>query len=99
MPRYEYRNIAPTPDAEKTFTQWIDQLDRDFTSADPERRSIVVRDALHQLYLGRPYEAPDPSRHDAGGGEKRQDTHFLRHDQECRACLAGRKRHGNLHPQ
>ena len=64
MPRYEYRNIAPTPDAEKTFTAWIDQLDRDFTSADPERRSVVVRDALHQLYLGRPYEAPDPSRHD-----------------------------------
>src|SRR5512140_1346409 len=64
MPRYEYRNIKPTADAERTFTEWIEQLDRDFESADAERRSVVVRDALHQLYLGRPYEAPDPSRHD-----------------------------------
>src|SRR5262245_35991461 len=26
MPRFEYRNLAPTPRAEKAFLQWIEQL-------------------------------------------------------------------------
>ena len=30
MQRYEYRNIAPTPPAEKAFLEWIDQLDAAF---------------------------------------------------------------------
>ena len=64
MPRYEYRNIMPSADAERAFTDWIAQLDGDFNDADPDKRSITVRNALHQLYLGRPYEAPDPARHD-----------------------------------
>ena len=59
MPRYEYRNLKPQPDAEKLFLGWIDWLDQQFTNRDPEHRSGVVRDALHQLYLGRPYAAPD----------------------------------------
>ncbi len=54
----------PTAEAERAFTEWINQLDRDFESADIEKRSLLVRDALHQLYLGRPYEPPDTSRHD-----------------------------------
>jgi acetyltransferase-like isoleucine patch superfamily enzyme len=58
MPRYEYRNLNPHPDAEKAFTSWIEQLDREFMNRDPEHRSVVVRDALHQLYLGRPYKPP-----------------------------------------
>ena len=58
MPRYEYRPIKPTPVAEKRFLEWIERLDREFTSRDPEHRSDVVRDTLHELYLGRPYEAP-----------------------------------------
>jgi acetyltransferase-like isoleucine patch superfamily enzyme len=58
MPRYEYRPIHPTPEAEKCFLAWIDQLDKEFADRDPERRSDVVRDALHQLYLERPYAAP-----------------------------------------
>src|SRR5262249_51341316 len=60
MPRYEYRNINPRPDAEKAFLQWIEQLDQEFMNRDPEHRSIVVRDALHRLYLGRPSQAPAP---------------------------------------
>jgi acetyltransferase-like isoleucine patch superfamily enzyme len=60
MPRYEYRNLNPTPDAERAFTTWIDAVDREFMNRDPEHRSLVVRDALHELYLGRPYAAPDP---------------------------------------
>jgi acetyltransferase-like isoleucine patch superfamily enzyme len=59
MPRYEYRAISPTPAAEKAFLTWIDRLDQEFMNRDPEHRSLVVRDALHQLYLGRPYSAPN----------------------------------------
>src|SRR5438067_6271533 len=62
MPRYEYRNLAPTPDAEKAYIAWIDKLDAEFTAnSDYEHRSIVVRDALHELYLDRPYTAPQPA--------------------------------------
>src|SRR5258708_1019501 len=61
MPRYEYRDLRPIPAAEKAFLEWIAQLDRYFTNRDPEHRSTVVRDALHQLYLGRPYAAPNAS--------------------------------------
>ena len=61
MPRYEYRALKPVPAAEKAFLAWIDELDRKFTNRDPELRSDVVREALHELYLGRPYAAPDPS--------------------------------------
>jgi acetyltransferase-like isoleucine patch superfamily enzyme len=59
MPRYEYRNLAPMPEAEKTFLEWIEWLDSEFKNPDPAHRSVVVRDALHQLYLGKPYSAPD----------------------------------------
>jgi acetyltransferase-like isoleucine patch superfamily enzyme len=58
MPRYEYRLLNPTPAAEQAFTRWIEQLDREFMNRDPGHRSDVVRNALHELYLGRPYAAP-----------------------------------------
>ena len=58
MPRYEYRVINPVPAAEKSFMDWIAQLDAEFANRDPEHRSNVVREALHQLYLGRPYATP-----------------------------------------
>jgi acetyltransferase-like isoleucine patch superfamily enzyme len=61
MPRYEYRNLSPSTGAEKTFLDWIDQLDSQFADRDPDRRSIIVRDALHELYLGRPYSPFGPS--------------------------------------
>jgi len=60
MPRYDYRVLKPTPAAERVFVEWIDKLDQEFTNRDPEHRSNIVRDALHQLYLGRPYASPDP---------------------------------------
>ena len=59
MPRFEYRAISPTSAAEKAFLAWIDRLDQEFMNRDPDHRSAAVRDALHQLYLGRPYSAPD----------------------------------------
>ena len=61
MPRYEYRVLNPIPAAEKSFLQWIESLDHEFMNRDPEHRSVVVRDALHQLYLGRPYAEPNAS--------------------------------------
>jgi len=61
MPRYEYRPLKPTPAAERVFMEWIDKLDEEFTNRGPEHRSNVVREALHQLYLGRRYASPEPS--------------------------------------
>jgi len=61
MPRYEYRVLNPSPAAEKSFQDWIDQLDSEFMNRDPEHRSNVVCEALHQLYLGRSYAAPQGS--------------------------------------
>lgn len=58
MPRYEYRNIMPMPAAEKSFLSWVDFLDSEFINADPLHRSEVVRNTLHELYLGKPYAAP-----------------------------------------
>lgn len=55
MPRYEYRNLMPTGPAELTFLAWIELLDAEFRNPDAERRSDVVRDALHELYLGKPH--------------------------------------------
>jgi acetyltransferase-like isoleucine patch superfamily enzyme len=60
MPRYEYRPINPTPEAQKSFLQWLERLDQEFGNRDPEHRSQVVRDTLHELYLGKPYAAPAP---------------------------------------
>jgi acetyltransferase-like isoleucine patch superfamily enzyme len=59
MSRTEYRNIGPTPEAQKIFVEWIDHLDSEFQNRDPEHRSEVVRNTLHQLYLGKPYSAPE----------------------------------------
>jgi hypothetical protein len=61
MPRYEYRNLQPTPQANDVFLKWIERLDAEFADKDPEHRSDVVREALHEIYLGRPYAPPSGS--------------------------------------
>jgi acetyltransferase-like isoleucine patch superfamily enzyme len=61
MPRYEYRALRPIPAAEKRFLEWIQRLDEQFSDRDVEHRSVVVRNTLHELYLGRPYA--DPGEH------------------------------------
>jgi acetyltransferase-like isoleucine patch superfamily enzyme len=58
MPRFEYRDLRPIPAAEKAFLDWIQKLDSEFSNRDVEHRSKVVREALHELYLGRPYAEP-----------------------------------------
>ena len=60
MPRYEYRPLMPTPQAEKVFLDWIEALDHEFSRRDPQRSSDVVRDALYGLYLGAPHPSPGP---------------------------------------
>src|SRR3954469_3166450 len=67
MPRYEYRKLEQLPDATKAFDEWIEHLDREFANKDVTHRSEVVRDVLHELYLGRPYQAP---RHGASLAEQ-----------------------------
>ena len=57
MPRYEYRNLHP--EAEKSFLAWIEHLDKEFANPDFDHRCDTVRDALHQIYLGRPYVPED----------------------------------------
>jgi len=59
MPRFEYRDLRPIPAAEKAFLDWIQKLDKEFSNRDVEHRCKVVREALHELYLGRPYAEPD----------------------------------------
>jgi acetyltransferase-like isoleucine patch superfamily enzyme len=58
MARYEDRSLQPTPAAEKAFLEWVDSLDKQFLNHDADHRSSVVRDALHQLYLGKRYTPP-----------------------------------------
>jgi acetyltransferase-like isoleucine patch superfamily enzyme len=61
MPRYEYRKLMPLPDAEKAFDSWLSWLDQQFSNKDIDHRSEIVRDVLHDIYLGRPYAPPAAS--------------------------------------
>ena len=61
MPRYEYRKLKPLPAAEKSFDAWLQKLDEQFSNPDIEHRSLVVRNTLHEIYLGRPYADPGPN--------------------------------------
>lgn len=58
MPRYEYRNLQPTPEANEIFLRWIERLDSEFSRKDPEHSSEVVRETLYEIYLGRSYASP-----------------------------------------
>ena len=60
MPRYEYRHLNPLPVAAEAFDRWVAQLDEQFANRDINHRSEVVRDTLHELYLGEPYADPAP---------------------------------------
>src|ERR1700721_2376307 len=56
MARYQYRELKPTPEGEEVFRRWINHLDEEFTRHRESRlRGEIVRDALHQIYLGRPH--------------------------------------------
>jgi acetyltransferase-like isoleucine patch superfamily enzyme len=56
MARYEYRDLKPTAEAEELYRRWLCHLDEEFTRHKESRlRGEIVRDALHQIYLGRPH--------------------------------------------
>jgi acetyltransferase-like isoleucine patch superfamily enzyme len=56
MPRTTYRDLKPTAEAEAAFCRWITHLDTEFTRhRNVDIRSEIVRDELHQLYLGKPH--------------------------------------------
>ncbi len=46
----------PAPEAEELYRRWLQFLDDEFVRhSSPVLRSEIVRDQLHQLYLGRPH--------------------------------------------
>jgi acetyltransferase-like isoleucine patch superfamily enzyme len=48
----------PAPEAEEVYRRWLQFLDDEFVRhSSQERRNEIVRDQLHQLYLGRPHGA------------------------------------------
>lgn len=50
MPVFTYRDLRPTPDAERLYTEWLATLDAHFTRETTyEARSEIVRDTLHHL--------------------------------------------------
>ena len=56
MARYQYRDVKPTAEAEDLYRRWLCHLDEEFTRhRDPRLRGELVRDSLHQIYLGRPH--------------------------------------------
>lgn len=56
MSNEQYRELKTLPEAEAGYRRWIAHLDEEFTHhRKPELRSEIVRDQLHQLYLGRPH--------------------------------------------
>ena len=56
MPRFEYRPLMPSHEAEETFLSWIEELDEQFANKDINHRSEVVRDSLTEIYLGQQTE-------------------------------------------
>ena len=55
MPVFHYRDLHPSPEAERLYTDWLAALDTAF-SANPsyETRSAIVRDALLTLHHPQP---------------------------------------------
>lgn len=50
------REWKPTPEAEGLYRRWLAYLNEQFThNQGAEQRAEVVRDELHQIYLGRPH--------------------------------------------
>ena len=91
MPRYEYRDLHPIPAAEKNFLDWIQDLDQQFSNRDVEHRSIIVRNTLHELYLGRPYSEP--------GGNAPPAEHVLVHNFDPRNTTLEPEYYGDVDAQ
>ena len=65
MPIFPYRALKPSGETENAFQRWVDTLDRAFTeNPGVEERCDIVRNALAELYYGKPYR---DALGDAGG--------------------------------
>lgn len=50
------RDIRPLPEAEALYRRWLAHLDDEFKrQQSPDRRAEIVRDELHEIYLGKPH--------------------------------------------
>ena len=55
MPIYPYRDLHPTPKAERLYTEWLRSLDEQFTlHTTEETRAEIVCETLLSLYRGDP---------------------------------------------
>lgn len=56
MAKYQYRELNPTAEAREVYLRWLTHLDDEIARhSDPRLRGEMVRDALFQIYLGRPH--------------------------------------------
>ena len=98
MPRYEYRTFHP--DAEKSFLAFIDHLDAEFANPDTTHRSVVVRDALHQIYLGRPYMPEDENEsYDRASVTSQLAARSLAHSFDPRNATLEPEYYGDIDPK
>jgi len=98
MPRYEYRTFHP--DAEKSFLGFIDHLDKEFANPDPAHRSVTVRDALHQIYLGRPYLPEDENEpYDKASATSQLAARALTHSFDPRNATLEPEYYGDVDPK
>jgi hypothetical protein len=50
------REVRPLPEAEGLYRRWLTHLDDEFKRLQsPDLRAEMVRDELHEIYLGRPH--------------------------------------------
>jgi hypothetical protein len=56
QPEQAARSARPSPEAEDVYKRWIAHIDDELTRhRDPVLRNELVRDQLHQIFLGRPH--------------------------------------------
>lgn len=67
MPIRPYRKLAPTPEAEASYRRWLAHLNDQFTRHPlMEERSDIVREQLHQIFLGCPDLGRNPATEASG---------------------------------
>jgi hypothetical protein len=56
MAQSKDREVRPLAEAEGLYRRWLAHLDDEFGRQEsPDRRAEIVRDELHEIYLGRPH--------------------------------------------
>jgi len=56
MAESKEREVRPMAEAEGLYRRWLAHLDEEFQNQkSPDRRAEIVRDELHEIYLGRPH--------------------------------------------